>query len=278
MTAEPAYTTLVIERNDGVTTLRINRPEKKNAMSPTLHREMHRALADLQFDPETRVLVITGTGDAFSAGQDLKEYFYELKDDPRGREEIRRISHEWRHQMLNYFPKPTIAAINGYCFGGAFTIVASCDIAIAANEATFGLSEINFGNIPGGLVTKVVQDLMVPRQALYYILTGKRFDGQKAAEIGFVTLAVPRADLDREVAETAAILKSKDPHALRACKEAFKAVTPWVHAEDAWYWLSAKVNELTLQQQGGWIEQGIGRFLTKEYKPGLESAPSVSQG
>jgi feruloyl-CoA hydratase/lyase len=187
-------------------------------------------------------------------------------------------AHEWRHPMLNYFPRPTIAAINGYCFGGAFTIVASCDIAIAATEATFGLSEINFGNIPGGLVTKVVQDLMVPHQALYYILTGKRFDGQKAADIAFVTLAVPRAELDRELAETAAILKTKDPHALRACKETFKAITLSVRAEDAWYWLSAKLNELTLHQQGGWIELGIGRFLSKECKRGLESAPSVSQG
>jgi trans-feruloyl-CoA hydratase/vanillin synthase len=276
MAAEPEYRTILIERSDGVTTIRLNRPEKKNAMSPTMHREMHRALADLKFDPETRVLVITGSADAFSAGQDLKEYFYELKDDARGREEIRRISHEWRHQMLYYFPKPTIAMVNGYCFGGAFTIVASCDIAVAAREATFGLSEINFGNLPGGLVTKVVQDLMLPRQALYYILTGDRFDGQRAVDIGFATLAVPKAELDRTVAELAAKLKGKDPHALRACKEAFKAVTPAVHAEDAWFWLSAKVNELTLLQQGGWIEQGIGRFLEKEYKPGLGAAPSVS--
>lgn len=278
MSADREYTAIRIERDDGVTTLRINRPEKKNAMSPTVHREMHHALSELKHDPETRVLVITGSGDAFSAGQDLKEYFYELKDDPRGREEIRRISHEWRHQMLNYFPRPTIAMINGYCFGGAFTVVASCDIAITAREATFGLSEINFGNIPGGLVTKIVQQLMLPRQALYYILTGEPFDGQRAVDIGFCTEAVPRAELEGRVAALAATLKSKDAHALRACKEAFKAVTPHVHEEDAWYWLSAKVDELTLRQKGGWIEQGIGRFLQKEYRPGLGgSASQVSQ-
>ena len=276
--SQPAeYTTLVIERDDGVTTVRINRPEKKNAMSPTLHREMHHALTELKYDPETRVLVLTGTADAFSAGQDLKEYFYELKDDPRAREEIRRISHEWRHQILNYFPKPTIAAVNGYCFGGAFTAVASCDIAVTAQEATFGLSEINFGNIPGGLVTKIVQQLMIPRQALYYILTGEPFDGQRAVDIGFCTLAVPRAELYDRVAALANTLKSKDAHALRASKEAFKAVTPHVHEEDAWFWLSAKVDELTLRQKGGWMEQGIGRFLQKEYRPGLGSAPQVTE-
>ena len=150
------YETLLIEKNDGVTTIKLNRPDKKNAMSPTLHREMYDALRDLEWDNDTQVLVITGSGNAFSAGQDLKEYFYANKDSERDREEIQRISHAWRHQVLNYFPKPTIASINGYCFGGAFTIVASSDIAIAADEATFGLSEINFGSIPAGLVADII--------------------------------------------------------------------------------------------------------------------------
>ncbi len=263
------YSTIAIDKRDGITTLRFNRPEKRNAMNPRMHREMYDALSELEFDPETRVLVITGTGDSFCAGQDLKEYFYELKDDRRGREEIRRISHAWRHEKLRFFPRPTIAAINGWCFGGAFTVVASVDIAITASEATFGLSEINFGNIPGGLVTKVVQEIVQPRQALYYILTGDPFDGARAAEIGLVTMAVPRADLDAKVLEVAEKLKQKDPNALRACKEAFKAVSPAVSYEDAWYWLSAKVDQLSYQQKNGWVETGIGKFLQKEYRPGL---------
>lgn len=266
-----SYSTLAIDKQGGVTTLRFNRPEKRNAMSPTLHREMYAALSELEFDDETKVLVITGAGEAFCAGQDLKEYFYELKDDKRAREEIRRISHAWRHEKLRFFPKPTIAMINGWCFGGAFTVVASVDIAIAAQEATFGLSEINFGNIPGGLVTKVVQEIVQPRQALYYILTGDPFTGDKAAEIGLVTMAVPKAELQARVDEVAAKLMSKDPLALRACKEAFKAVSMGASYEDAWYWLSAKVDQLSYQQKGGWVEQGIGKFMNKEYKPGLGS-------
>jgi len=271
------YQTILIEKDGkGITTLRFNRPEKRNAMSPRLHREMYDALSELEFDSETQVLVITGQGESFCAGQDLKEYFYELKDDPRGREEIRRISHAWRHEKLRFFPRPTIAAINGWCFGGAFTTVASVDIAIAANEATFGLSEINFGNIPGGLVTKVVQEIVQPRQALYYILTADTFDGQKAADIGFVTMAVPRAELDAKVAEVAGKLMSKDPLALRACKEAFKAVSPTASYEDAWYWLSAKSDQVAYQQKGNnWIEHGIGQFVQKNYKPGLGAAPKA---
>ncbi len=265
------YETILIEKNEGITTIRFNRPAKRNAMSPQLHRDMYDALTDLETDDDTKVLVITGAGDAFCAGQDLKEYFYELKDDKKAREEIRRISHAWRHEKLRFFPKPTIAEINGWCFGGAFTVVASVDIAIAASEATFGLSEINFGNIPGGLVTKVVQEIVQPRQALYYILTGDPFSGERAAEIGLVTMSVPKAQLHDTVLEVSAKLMQKDPLALRACKEAFKAVSPTASYEDAWYWLSAKVDQLSLQQKGGWVEQGIGKFLNKEYKPGLGS-------
>jgi feruloyl-CoA hydratase/lyase len=263
------YSTILIEKQDGVTTIRLNRPEKRNAMSPQLHRDMYDALTDLETDPDTRVLVVTGSGDAFCAGQDLKEYFYELRDDRRAREEIRRVSHAWRHEKLRFFPRPTIARINGWCFGGAFTIVASVDIAIAAEDARFGLSEINFGHLPGGLVTKVVQEIVQPRQALYYILTGDPFDGRRAAEIGLITMAVPASELDARVDEVATKLKQKDPLALRACKEAFKAVAPHVSYEDAWYWLSAKSDQLNALQKNRGMTDGIEGFLRKEYRPGL---------
>src|SRR5215471_207277 len=222
--AMPTYATLLIEKNDGITTIRFNRPDKKNAMNPTLHREMYDALRDLEWDNDTQVLVITGSGNAFCAGQDLKEYFYANKDSERDREEIQRISHAWRHQILNFYPKPTIASINGYCFGGAFTIVASCDIAIAANEATFGLSEINFGSIPAGLVAKAISNEMSYRQMLYYSMTGEQFDGKRSVEIGFTTMSVPRAELEAKTLQVATNLKGKDRHALKATKEAFKGV------------------------------------------------------
>src|SRR5262249_28077007 len=80
-----AYQTLLIEKNEGITTIRLNRPDKKNAMNPTMHREMHDALQDLEWDNDTQVLVITGSGNAFCAGQDLKEYFYANKDSERER-------------------------------------------------------------------------------------------------------------------------------------------------------------------------------------------------
>lgn len=269
------YETILVEKDDGITTVRLNRPKKKNAMNPTLHREMYDALSELEYDKETQVLVITGSGDSLSAGQDLKEYFHDLKDAERERNEIRRISHGWRQQKLYNFPKPTIAAVNGWCFGGAFTVVASTDIAIAADEAVFGLSEINFGNLPGGVVTKSVAEVMLPRQALYYSLTGEKFGGKRAVEIGFVTMSVPRSELETRTREVATVLKQKDKYALKACKDGFKAIDiRTMSYEEAWYWLKARVDQLTLEQQGhNWIDHGIGKFMEGTYRPGLEAAP-----
>ena len=160
--------TLEVEKKSGITTLRFNRVAKKNAMNPTLHREMHAVLSELDQDDETHVLVITGKGDSFCAGEDLKEYFYDLKDRPMESERIRKISYEWRGRMLRLFSKPTIASVNGWCFGGAFAVVANCDLALAAEEAKFGLSEINFGHFPGGLVPRAILDLMRWREVMLF--------------------------------------------------------------------------------------------------------------
>jgi trans-feruloyl-CoA hydratase/vanillin synthase len=269
------YETILVEKNDGITTVKFNRPEKRNAMSPQLHQDMFHVLSDLEFDDETKVLIITGNGEAFCAGQDLKEYFFEQKDDVRAREESRRLSHAWRHQKLHYFPKPTIAMINGFCFGGAFTTVASCDIAIAADEATFGLSEVNFGHLAGGIVSKVVADLVLPRQALYYLMTGEAFDGKRSAEIGLTTLSVPKSELLKRTTALAETLKAKDPHGLRACKEAIKSVDiRSMSYEDSWHWLTARSEQLRLSQKDkNWIDHGIGKFVDKAYRPGREAAP-----
>src|SRR5215813_11668026 len=133
-----AHATVLIEKTDGVALVRLNRPEKKNAMNPQMHEDMTPVLEDLRYDDDARVLVITGASDAFCAGMDLKEVFHALKDQPALYDRVVRLATEWRGRTLRYFPKPTIGMVNGYCFGGAFSIVEGCDLAIAAEEATFG--------------------------------------------------------------------------------------------------------------------------------------------
>jgi trans-feruloyl-CoA hydratase/vanillin synthase len=278
MVTIPTYQTILVERDaDGITTITFNRPEKRNAMNPQLHLDMYDVLNRLEGDEATRVLVLTGAGPAFCAGQDLKEYFHELEGQEAERRRIGRISQDWRDRILRMFPKPTIAMVNGYCFGGAFTIVCSCDFAIAAEDALFGLSEVNFGHLPGGLVSKVISGVLAYRDALYYALTGEPFDGRRAAEIKLVNKAVPREQLREETWKLARKLASMDASALRITKEALKQVAT-MDQEQAYYWLQAKSNELKWRHEhegrGG---DGIQRFLAKEYRPGLQSFTEVER-
>lgn len=264
--SELTFETILLEKKDGVSIVTFNRPEKKNAMSPKLHQEMTDVLDYLEFDDETRVVVLTGAGDSFCAGQDLQKYFYELNDKPYERARARRAS-EWRAYKLRLFPKPTIAAINGWCFGGAFTIVASCDIAIAAEEAVFGLSEVNFGKLPGGHVTRAITDHLHPKDLLFYVLTGRTFDGKKAAEMKWVTYAVPKEKLMDEVMSIAGELAKKNPIVLKEAKEAYRYGIAMDY-EAAGAWLTAKSNELNYISGDTW-KKGVEQFKSGEFRPGL---------
>ncbi len=264
---------VLLTEDNGIFTITFNRPEKRNAMSPDLHREMHAILTRLRFDKRVRVLIITGSGGSFCAGQDLKEYFFNLSDDEAQleRERIRAISNEWRNHLLRLFHAPTIAAINGWCFGGAFSIVSSCDIAIADEEARFGLSEVNFKLFPGGMVSKNIGEMLRPRDALYYSLMGEPFDGKKAADMGFITKAVPQSELAVEVRRIAEALREKDAVALRATKELYRTSLR-LDYEEAYALSAAKADQVTLQQRGRWLEHGIGDFMAGKYRPGLGAA------
>ena len=185
---------VLVEFDEGIAWVSLNRPDKRNAMSPALNQEMFDTIDALEIDDRCGVVVITGSGNAFSAGMDLKEFF--RANDGKSPVEfarIRRVNAAWQWRRLMYYPKATIAMVNGWCFGGAFTPLVSCDLSIAAEEATFGLSEINWGIIPGGVVTRAVAAKMNQADALYYIMTGETFDGKKAAQMGLVNEAVPLA-------------------------------------------------------------------------------------
>ena len=210
------YETLLVEFDDGVCLLTLNRPEKRNAMNPTLGEEITDTLERLRNDDRCRVLVITGAGESFCAGMDLKEFFIELQDKPAEYDRAHRVAVEWRGRTLRLFPKPTIAMVNGHCFGGAFTIVEGCDLAIVAEDAKMGLSEINFKMFPGGSVGKSMGNLLRPRDYMLYALTGRPMSGQIAADIGFVNYAVPRDKLRDDVMALAREIADKDPSALQA--------------------------------------------------------------
>jgi trans-feruloyl-CoA hydratase/vanillin synthase len=263
------YQTVKVEIEDGIAWTILNRPEKRNAMSPQLHYDMLEALTELETDKESKIVVLTGAGESWCAGQDLKEYFRATDNNPVERRKASWASQEWRWRRLFIFPKPTIAMVNGYCFGGAFTPLIACDFAIAAEDAVFGLSEVNWGIFPGGLVSRTLADAMTYRDALYYIMTGDTFDGKKAAEMKLVNYAVPRAQLREQTIKLAKKLMDKNPHALRAAKEVFKTCRNMDYWQAEEY-MSAKSTALRATDPEKGREAGIKQFLDdKTYRPGF---------
>src|SRR6266436_386444 len=193
--ADKEYKNILIEREGNITFLWLNRPDKRNARSRDLDFDMDDALDWLATDKQAKVLILGGKGEAWCAGQDLRLYFRGTQDNPEMRHKANNASHNWRWELLSQFPKPTIAMVHGYAFGGAFTQLCACDFAIVAEDATFGLSEVNWGIIPGGLVSWNLSDMLLPRHALYYAVTGDTLDralavervagdGKRAVEIG----------------------------------------------------------------------------------------------
>ncbi len=266
-----SYENVEVELRDGIGWVTMNRPEKRNAMSPQLHYDMEDALARLEVDPDAKVVVVTGAGGNFSAGQDLKKFFRELENDPLERKKAQRSANAWRWDRMINYDKPTIAMVRGFCVGGAFMQLLGTDFAIAAKNATFSLSEINWGILPGALVSKVVVDSILMRHALYYACLGEPFDGDEAARIGMVNYAVPEDELEDAVIKLAEKLMAKSPNVLRATKHAVRKVATMDY-DQAYDYLAEKGKAIKVGDSEDSYNTGLRQFLDeKSYKPTFES-------
>lgn len=280
-TGRPASTALEKDRSrsdtvacrvaEGIAWVSFNRPDKRNAMSPKLNRRMMEVLEELEFREDVGVLVLKGEGAAWSAGMDLKEYFRESEQGGLGA--VRRSQREaygwWRR--LRWYHKPTIAMVNGWCFGGGFAPLFACDLAIAADEARFGLSEVNWGILPGGGATKVVVDLMSLRDAMYYTLTGEMMDGQTAARLRLVNESVPLERLEARVRELAGVLLEKNPVTLKAAKDAVRRVKEMTYDNAEDYLVRAQ-EAADFHDDTEGRKEGIRQFIDeKSYKPGFSA-------
>jgi trans-feruloyl-CoA hydratase/vanillin synthase len=249
--------------------VKFNRPEKRNCMSPKLNRRMKAVIEELEFRDDVGVLVLTGEGDAWSAGMDLREYFRETEAQGLGAvRKAQREAYGW-WDRLRWYEKPTIAMINGWCFGGGYGPLFACDIAVAANDAQFGLSEINWGILPGGGASKVAVDLMPLRKALYHAMMGENLTGTQAAQQGLITEAVPADQLHARVVEIAQALLKKDANALRATKWAVRRMTEMTYDNGMDYLIRAQE---ALHSFGGVAArtEATRQFLDeKTFKPGL---------
>ncbi|WP_129781837.1 p-hydroxycinnamoyl CoA hydratase/lyase [Peristeroidobacter soli] len=261
-------TLVSVEIRDRIAWVKFNRPDKRNCMSPRLNRQMMVVLDELEYRNDVGVLVLSGAGTAWSAGMDLKEYFRE--NEAKGLGAIRGSQREaygwWRR--LRWFQKPTIAMVNGWCFGGGYGPLFGCDLAFAAEEAQFGLSEINWGILPGGGATKVARELLSFRRAMYHSLMGENIDGRTAAEWGLVNEALPLAKLQARVEAVARTLLAKNPVALKATKDAIRRVGEMTYDNAEDYLIRAQEAANSFDNEGR--KEGIRQFIDdKTYKPGL---------
>jgi len=263
--------TVKVEVAGDIAWVTMHRPEKRNAMTPQMHEEMIAVLRSLAEAPEAKVLVLTGAGESWSAGQDLQLFFRDLDDKPIEKRRAILASQEWRWNQLAHFPKPTIAMVNGFCYGAAFTPLVACDFAIAAEDAKFGISEINWGILPAGLVAKVMLDAVSYRDAKWYALTGEPFDGKVAAQIRLVNFAVPRARLREETVKLAKMLLAKNPQVYKSVKEVMHHVRG-MDVEQATDYLKAKEMEMRFLDREQGRTHGMKQFLDdKTYRPGFET-------
>jgi trans-feruloyl-CoA hydratase/vanillin synthase len=259
-----------VEKSDGISWVYLNRPKKKNAMSPQLHREMDAVLEELESDADTKVVVIAGSGGNFSAGQDLKECFRANEDKPGEFKRISKIANRWRWERLYMYDKPTICMVEGFCAGGAFMQLIAVDFVVTAEDATYSLSEINWGIIPGALVSKVVTEAMRYRDALYYACLGDAFDGKEARRIGLANICVPKDQLVAETEKLAQKLMAKSPAVLRATKQAIRAVRT-MDVNTAYEYLAAKSGALRANDPEDSYKSGITQFLDqKSFRPVFE--------
>jgi feruloyl-CoA hydratase/lyase len=167
--------------------------------------------------------------------------------------------------------------INGWCFGGGYAPLFACDLAIAAEEAQFGLSEINWGILPGGGTTKIARELLSFRRAMYHALTGEPIDGRTAAEWGLVNEAVPLANLQARVEQLCRVLLQKNPVALKATKDAIRRVGEMTYDNAEDYLVRAQEAANSLDHVGR--KEAMKQFLDdRSFKPGLGTYDRSKQG
>lgn len=214
-----AHETLLLEVEDGIATIVVNRPDKRNALNATVRREFVEILDALRDEPTVRVVIITGAGEkAFIAGADIDEFSERTPHEQRTAMEGRRL-----FEQIAAYPKPTIAMLNGYALGGGCEVALACDLRIAARSAKLGQPEVKLGLIPGGGGTQRLPRLIGYGRAMRYILTGESIAAEEAERIGLVHFVVDDTALSERTFEIARTLAAHSPVALKLAKDAVRA-------------------------------------------------------
>lgn len=207
---------VLVEKDGGIATLWLNRPDLHNAFDDGLIAEVTQAIETLAGDTTARVVIMAGKGKSFSAGADLawmkRMAGYSIEQNEADANRLAEMLHK-----LNTMPKPTIAAVQGAAMGGGVGLCAVCDIGIAASDAVFALSEAKLGLVPA-VISPYVIEAIGPRAARRYMLTAERFDAATAQALGLVSAVVAADQLMLEARRLAEILLQNGPQAVREAK------------------------------------------------------------
>ena len=246
---------VLIEKKGSVATITINRPDKLNALNPEVRVGVAMALEQIRQDDEVRVAIITGAGEkAFIAGADIAEF-----KGKSGVEGYQYIQTGDVYSVVERFPKPIIAMINGFCLGGGCELAMACDIRIASDRAKLGQPETNLGLIPGGGGTQRLPRLVGQGQAMRLIYTGDIISAEEAAKIGLVDEVVPHDELRKHTRLMAEKIAEKSPASLQAAKESVRAawqmpLDAGLRFEKAWFGLLFSTEDM---------QEGVSAFLEK---------------
>ena len=214
------------EIRNGAAWITLNRPQNRNALSAVLVSELYDHLLAANEDPAARAIVVTGTDPAFCAGADLKS--------PPGASVEGRRSVPYPQVLTTIMesPKPVIAAVNGAAFAGGLGLVGASDIVVASAEAQFSFSEVRIGVIPA-VISVVCVSKLGTHHAMRLFVTGARFSGVEAVEMGLAHRAVARAELERAVNEELDMINRGGPNAVVECKKLVRRVPQYANMEEA---------------------------------------------
>ncbi len=205
---------IIYEKKDGVAIIRFNRPQVLNAMNRQLWTDLETALEDAKLDEGTKVVIITGEGRAFSTGADLKESKDRTLE--QYREYLENLQ-EVSRRIIRY-PKPIIAAVNGYALGSGYELALACDIRIAAESAKFGSPEAKVSSSVTGGAMRLLQDLVGPAKAKELLFTCEFIDGKEAERIGLVNKVVPDDRLMEEAMAMAQKIAQNSSFSIKVIK------------------------------------------------------------
>ena len=201
------YTNIIVERENRVATIRLNRPDVLNALGPEMLREISSAVAEAGNDESIRVLVIRGEGRAFSAGADLNYFQTALEDTALLPDYLTQVKDTFG--QIENLPIPVIAVVHGFALAGGLELMMACDMALVAEEARIGDQHVNFGLMPGGGSTQRLPRRVGLQRAMELLTTGRWLSGVEAADWGLALRAVPAEGLDEELEKLLKSLRTK---------------------------------------------------------------------